>query len=139
MWQAQFIEGKAKSFSKTITSFSSRHCILFLATPTMMIDVRKFANCTHIIVSLLKAWKVTMVGIECDVPPFNIISRNSYQKLFFQEKIFFSKFCKQGGKLDYSRYSQVSLLTLCYHWQTLRNGDFQIFTISLCNTTHTFF
>ena len=21
--------------------------------------------------------------------------------------------------LDYSRYSQVSLLTLCYHWQTL--------------------
>ena len=30
------------------------------------------------------------------------------------------KFCKQGGKLDYSRYSQVhvSLLTLCYHWQS---------------------
>ena len=24
----------------------------------------------------------------------------------------------QGGKLDYSRYSQISLLTLCYHWQT---------------------
>ena len=23
-------------------------------------------HCTHIIVSLLKAWKVTMVGIECD-------------------------------------------------------------------------
>ena len=23
--------------------------------------------------------------------------------------------CKQGGKLDYSRYSQESLLTLCYH------------------------
>ena len=30
-----------------------------------------------------------------------------------------SKFCKQGdGKLDYSRYSEVSLLTLYYHWQT---------------------
>ena len=29
------------------------------------------------------------------------------------------KFCKQGGKLDYSRYSRVSLLTLCYHWSTL--------------------
>ena len=25
----------------------------------------------------------------------------------------------QGGKLDYSRYSEVSLLTLYYHWQTL--------------------
>ena len=25
-----------------------------------------FANCTHIIVSLLKAWKVIMVVIECD-------------------------------------------------------------------------
>ena len=30
-----------------------------------------------------------------------------------------SKFCKKGGKLDYSRYSQVCLLTLYYHWQTL--------------------
>ena len=30
-----------------------------------------------------------------------------------------SKFCKQSGKLDYSRYSEVSLLTLYYHWQTL--------------------
>ena len=25
-----------------------------------------FANCTHIMVSPLKAWKVTVVGIECD-------------------------------------------------------------------------
>ena len=32
---------------------------------------------------------------------------------------FFLKFCKQGGKLDYSSFSQESL---CYHWQTLRNS-----------------
>ena len=25
-----------------------------------------FANCTHVIVSLLKAWKVTVVWIECN-------------------------------------------------------------------------
>ena len=31
---------------------------------------RMFVNCTHIIVSLLKAWKVTMVGIECDDAAF---------------------------------------------------------------------
>ena len=34
-----------------------------------------YANCTHIMVSLLKAWKVTVVGIECDVATFNVISR----------------------------------------------------------------
>ena len=37
-----------------------------------------------------------------------------HQKLFSQEKL-----CKHGGKLDCSRYSQVSLLALCYHWQIL--------------------
>ena len=31
---------------------------------------RTFANCTHIIVSLLKAGKVTVVGIECDDATF---------------------------------------------------------------------
>ena len=34
-----------------------------------------------------------------------------------------TKFFKQGGKLDYSRYSQVYLLTLCYHWQTLSTSN----------------
>ena len=29
------------------------------------------------------------------------------------------KFFKQDGKLDYSRYSQVLQLTLCYNWYTL--------------------
>ena len=47
-----------------------------------------FANCTHIMVSLLKAWKVTMVGIQ--EGPHKIL----------QGKNFFSKFYKQYGKLD---------------------------------------
>ena len=46
------------------------------------------------------------------MPSFNAISRR-YTKILLlaQEKY---KFCKQGGKLDYSRYSQVhlSLLTV---------------------------
>ena len=29
-----------------------------------------FANCINIIVSLLKVWKVTVVGIECDDATF---------------------------------------------------------------------
>ena len=36
---------------------------------------RTFANCTHAIVSLLKAWKVTVVWIECDDASFNATSR----------------------------------------------------------------
>ena len=28
------------------------------------------AKCTHILVSLLKVWKVTMVGIKCDDAAF---------------------------------------------------------------------
>ena len=52
------------------------------------------------------------VWIECDDATFehhfkNVHTRNS--------SLIFSKFCKQGGKMDYSRYSQVSLITLCYH------------------------
>ena len=34
-----------------------------------------FAKCTHIMVSLLQAWKLTVVGIECDDVHFNIIIR----------------------------------------------------------------
>ena len=36
-----------------------------------------FADCTHIIVSILKVWKVTVVGSCVTVPPFNVISRRS--------------------------------------------------------------
>ena len=51
-----------------------------------------FANCTHIIVTLLKAWQVTMVGIECDDATFErhfkkVHTKNSY----FKKKNFFSK------------------------------------------------
>ena len=34
-----------------------------------------FANCTHVIVSLLKAWNVTVVWIVCDDAVFNTTSR----------------------------------------------------------------
>ena len=63
------------------------------------------------------------------MPSFNAISRK-YTKILLlaQEKY---KFCKQGGKLDYSRYSQVhvSLLTLCYHWQSFIWGATNIYTV----------
>ena len=50
-------------------------------------------------------------------------------KLFFKEKYF--KFCKKNGrKLDHSRYCQVSLLTLSYHWQTLAT-DLYFYFLSL--------
>ena len=66
-----------------------------------------FAKCTHIMVSLLKAWEVTMVGIECNSAAFlTSFQEGPHQKLFFQG--FFSKFCKQDGKLYYSRYCKFS-------------------------------
>ena len=58
-----------------------------------------------------------MVGIECDDAAFYVISRRSTSEIVLQEKIL-----QASGKLDYSRYSQVSLLTLCDHWQTLSNS-----------------
>ena len=53
------------------------------------------------------------------VPPFNVILRRSTPEIVLSLKNIFSKFCKQDGKLVYSRYCQVSLLALCYHSQTL--------------------
>ena len=50
------------------------------------------------------------------MPFLTPLQEGTHHKLLAQEK---SKFCKQGGKLDYSRYSEVSLLTLYYHWKTL--------------------
>ena len=47
-----------------------------------------FAICTLIIVSLLKAWKVTVAGVDATMPPFNVISESTHQKLLSQEKIF---------------------------------------------------
>ena len=41
---------------------------------------RNFANGTHIIVSLLKAWKVTVVGIKCDDPSFNSIPKKFHTR-----------------------------------------------------------
>ena len=50
-------------------------------------------------------------------PSFNAISRRYTQELLVHEKK--SKFCKQCVRLNYSRYSHESLLTLCDHWQTI--------------------
>ena len=46
--------------------FLNQYCSNLLKNPTVRGLRGMFANCTHIIVSLLKAWKVTLVGIECD-------------------------------------------------------------------------
>ena len=44
-----------------------------------------FAKSTHIMVSLLKAWKLTVVGIECDDAAFLMsFQEGPHQKLFFQ-------------------------------------------------------
>ena len=72
------------------------------------------AKCTHIMVSLLKAWKLTVVGIECDDAAFechfkslegdrgrdrvkwchllNVISRRSTPEIVLSMN--FSNFCK---------------------------------------------
>ena len=65
------------------------------------------------------------------MPSFNAISRR-YTKIL----LLAYKFCKQGGKLDYNRYSQVhvSLLTLCYHWQSFIWGATNIYTYMYTNT-----
>ena len=37
------------------------------------------ANCAHIMVSLLKAWKVTMVGIECNYAAFYLHFKKAWK------------------------------------------------------------
>ena len=77
----------------------------------------------QIILSLLKARKVTVIGIECDDAALEGLEgdrgrdivqwchlltsfqEGPHQKLFFQGK---NIFCKQDGKLYYSRICQVS-------------------------------
>ena len=74
-----------------------------------------FANCTHVIVSLLKAWNVTVVWIVCDDAVFNATSRRYTPQI--------------ASKVANWIIVEVSLLTLYYHWQTLsisffiRNSD----------------
>ena len=60
------------------------------------------------------------------MPVLTPLQEGTHHKLLAQEKK--SKFCKQGGNLDYSRYSQVNLLTLAIINITgklifIRNGD----------------
>ena len=52
----------------------------------------KFANCTHV----SKNWKETVVWIECHDAVFS--------RRYALDIVKISKFCKQSGKLDYSRY-----------------------------------
>ena len=57
-----------------------------------------------------------MVWIVCDDAVCNDFKKVHTINCSLRKK---SKFCKQCGKLDYSGYSEVSLLTLYYHWLTL--------------------
>ena len=53
--------------------------------------------------------------ISVTVPPFKCYFKKVYSRNgSFKEKSFF---CKKDGKKVYN--CQVSLLTLCYHWQSL--------------------
>ena len=63
------------------------------------------------------------------MPPFNVVSRRYTPEIVLsRKKSIFSKFCKQEANLVYivDMYSQVSLSTLCYHWQTLKNLEMVI-------------
>ena len=42
---------------------------------------RTFGNCTHVMVSLLKAWKVTVVWIECHDAVLTPFQEGTHQKL----------------------------------------------------------
>ena len=53
----------------------------------------EFTNCTHIIVSILKAWKLTMVGLECGD------ARRSITEIFLSSKCLFQN--SERYKLDY--------------------------------------
>ena len=53
---------------------------------------------------------MTVVWIVCDDAVFNATSRRYTPYIVT---------CKQGGKLDYNTYSDVSLILTLYHWQTL--------------------
>ena len=47
-----------------------------------------FANCTHVTVSLLKAWKVTVVWIESATMLFlTLFQEGTHHKFLAQEKI----------------------------------------------------
>ena len=46
-----------------------------------------FANCIHIIVSLLNAWMVTVVWVVCDDAFFTPLQEDTHHKLLAQEKI----------------------------------------------------
>ena len=74
-----------------------------------------FDNCTHIFVSLLNAWKVTLEGIECHEAALarsrllTSFQEGPHQKLVFQEKQ--QQILQAIGKLDYSGY----FINQCYH------------------------
>ena len=78
---------------------------------------KTFANCTHAIVSLLKAWNMTVVWIVCDDTFLTPLQEGTHHKLLLAQGK--TKFCQQDGKLYYSRYSEVYSLTFYYHWQLL--------------------
>ena len=63
-----------------------------------------FANYTHIFVSFLKAWMVTVQGIDCYNAAFYCHFKKAHtrNRSFKKKNFFFSKFCKEVGKLDYS-------------------------------------
>ena len=74
-----------------------------------------FDNCTHIFVSLLNAWKVTLEGIECHEAALarsrllTSFQEGPHQKLVFQEKQ--QQILRAIGKLGYSGY----FINQCYH------------------------
>ena len=99
------IEIAARTLCLSVILTYSRECEWTICSGPLE---RNISNCTHFIVSILKAWNVTVVGIECNDAAFTSFQEAPHQNLFFQEKS--SKFGMQGYKLDYTRYSQLSLL-----------------------------
>ena len=63
--------------------------------------------------SLLIAWKVTVVWIECD---YAVFSRRTTPEIVLSRKNLNSASVTNWIIVDILKYF---LLTLCYHWQTL--------------------
>ena len=78
-------------------------------------------NVTH----FPKTWKVTVEGIECNNAAFYRHFKKAHTRnCVLSRKKLFSQILHTSWQLDYSRYCQVSLLPLCFHWQTLSRSYF---------------
>ena len=80
-------------------------------------------NCTHIMVSLLKAWKVTVVGIECDVAAFIRHFKKAWKVTVVgiecNSATFLTSFQEQEGPYQKLFFQGFFFKILQVRWQTV--------------------